>query len=87
VNNHPVTSTLVATISSNRRDHDRGEAVEAGVAPEQVYEDTASGKRDDRPGLAACLKALREGDTLIVDSGEHLSGRPRDIAFDTKKKK
>ena len=27
------------------------------------------------------------GDTLIVDSGEHLSGRPRDIAFDTKKKK
>jgi NAD(P)-dependent dehydrogenase (short-subunit alcohol dehydrogenase family) len=27
------------------------------------------------------------GDTLIVDSGEHLVGRPRDIAFDGKKKK
>jgi NAD(P)-dependent dehydrogenase (short-subunit alcohol dehydrogenase family) len=27
------------------------------------------------------------GDTLIVDGGEHLSGRPRDIAFDRKKKK
>ena len=27
------------------------------------------------------------GDTLIVDSGEHLIGRPRDIAFDSKKKK
>lgn len=26
----------------------------------------ASGRRDDRPGLAACLKALREGDTLLV---------------------
>lgn len=26
------------------------------------------------------------GDTLIVDSGEHLTGRPRDIAFDKKKK-
>jgi NAD(P)-dependent dehydrogenase (short-subunit alcohol dehydrogenase family) len=26
------------------------------------------------------------GDTLIVDSGEHLSGRPRDIAFDRKRK-
>jgi NAD(P)-dependent dehydrogenase (short-subunit alcohol dehydrogenase family) len=26
------------------------------------------------------------GDVLIVDSGEHLSGRPRDIAFDTRKK-
>ncbi len=31
-----------------------------------TYEDAASGKRDDRPGLAACLKALREGDTLVV---------------------
>ncbi|MBS0550544.1 MAG: SDR family oxidoreductase [Proteobacteria bacterium] len=27
------------------------------------------------------------GDTLVVDGGEHLSGRPRDIAFDRKKKK
>jgi NAD(P)-dependent dehydrogenase (short-subunit alcohol dehydrogenase family) len=26
------------------------------------------------------------GDTLVVDSGEHLAGRPRDIAFDKKKK-
>jgi NAD(P)-dependent dehydrogenase (short-subunit alcohol dehydrogenase family) len=26
------------------------------------------------------------GDTLIVDGGEHLSGRPRDIAFDRNKK-
>ncbi|HTR87364.1 MAG TPA: SDR family oxidoreductase [Reyranella sp.] len=25
------------------------------------------------------------GDTLIVDSGEHLTGRPRDVAFDKKK--
>jgi DNA invertase Pin-like site-specific DNA recombinase len=28
--------------------------------------DQASGKKDERPGLEACLKALREGDTLIV---------------------
>ena len=27
------------------------------------------------------------GDTLVVDGGEHLTGRPRDIAFDKKKKK
>ena len=38
----------------------------AGVNPQHIYEDTASGKRDDRPGLAACLKALRMADTLIV---------------------
>ncbi|WP_264785108.1 recombinase family protein, partial [Gluconobacter cerinus] len=35
----------------------------AGVRPEHIYEDTASGRRDDRPGLTACLKALRSGDT------------------------
>ena len=35
----------------------------AGVNAKHVYEDTASGKRDDRPGLAACLKALRAGGT------------------------
>lgn len=38
----------------------------AGVAADHVYTDTASGKRADRPGLAACLKALRPGDTLVV---------------------
>jgi DNA invertase Pin-like site-specific DNA recombinase len=38
----------------------------AGVDPDRLYEDLASGRRDDRPGLASCLKALREGDTLVV---------------------
>jgi DNA invertase Pin-like site-specific DNA recombinase len=38
----------------------------AGVSTDQVYSDEASGKRDDRPGLEACLKALREGDTLYI---------------------
>ena len=37
-----------------------------GVSPDQVYSDEASGKRDDRPGLGACLKALRSGDTLYT---------------------
>lgn len=38
----------------------------AGVSHDSIYEDMASGRRDDRPGLVACLKALREGDTLVV---------------------
>jgi DNA invertase Pin-like site-specific DNA recombinase len=38
----------------------------AGVKPKHLYEDKASGKRDDRLGLEACLKALRAEDTLIV---------------------
>ena len=31
-----------------------------------LYEDKASGKKEDRPQLAACLKALRAGDTVVV---------------------
>jgi DNA invertase Pin-like site-specific DNA recombinase len=38
----------------------------AGVEAAQHYEDRASGQRNDRPGLASCLKALRDGDTLVV---------------------
>jgi len=38
----------------------------AGVESRHLYEDAASGSREDRPGLTACLKALREGDTLVV---------------------
>jgi DNA invertase Pin-like site-specific DNA recombinase len=38
----------------------------AGVKTKQIYEDCASGTRDERPGLTACLKALREKDVLVV---------------------
>jgi DNA invertase Pin-like site-specific DNA recombinase len=47
-------------------DLQRDALIAAGVERSHLYEDQASGKKDDRPGLEACLKALREGDTLIV---------------------
>jgi DNA invertase Pin-like site-specific DNA recombinase len=47
-------------------DLQRDALLAAGVDPRHLYEDAISGKRDDRPSLAACLKALREGDTLVV---------------------
>jgi DNA invertase Pin-like site-specific DNA recombinase len=39
---------------------------EAGVTERDIYDDMASGARADRPGLENCLRALREGDTLVV---------------------
>jgi DNA invertase Pin-like site-specific DNA recombinase len=39
-------------------DLQRDALVGAGVSPEHIYENKASGKDDDRPALAACLKAL-----------------------------
>ena len=37
-----------------------------GVDPTHIYEDYASGRIDERPGLLAALKALRHGDVLMV---------------------
>jgi DNA invertase Pin-like site-specific DNA recombinase len=47
-------------------DLQRDALVQAGIDGERLYKDHASGKRDDRPGLDACLKALRQGDTLVI---------------------
>jgi DNA invertase Pin-like site-specific DNA recombinase len=47
-------------------DLQRDALLAAGVSERHLYSDTASGKKDDRPGLAACLQALRKGDTLVV---------------------
>ena len=38
-------------------DLQRDALVAAGVEAARIYSDRASGKRDDRPGLEACLKA------------------------------
>src|ERR1700724_1035900 len=54
------------TDGSQATDLQRDALLAAGVDPQHLYEDAASGKRDDRPGLTACLKALREGDTRLV---------------------
>ncbi len=38
----------------------------AGVDERHLHHDRASGARDDRPGLKACMADLREGDVLVV---------------------
>ena len=51
---------------SQNTDLQRDALIAAGIDADALYEDHASGKKDDRPQLAACVKALREGDTLVV---------------------
>ena len=56
---------VIKADGSQTVDLQRDALVAAGVDPAHLYEDHASGKKDDRPGLEACLKALRVGDTLV----------------------
>ena len=51
---------------SQVHDLQRDALIAAGVAPDQIYEDSASGRLDKRPGLDACLKSLRRDDTLVI---------------------
>ncbi|VVE77003.1 DNA invertase [Pandoraea captiosa] len=44
-----------------------------------IYEDKASGKTADRPELLHCLKALREGDTLVVWRLDRLGRNLQDL--------
>ena len=51
---------------SQALDLQRDALLGTGIPAGQIYEDLASGKQDDRPGLEACLKALQSGDTLVA---------------------
>jgi DNA invertase Pin-like site-specific DNA recombinase len=43
-------------------DLQRDALLAAGIDTDHIYEDLASGSLDARPGLTACLKALRKGE-------------------------
>lgn len=47
-------------------DLQRDALLAAGVDARQLFEDHASGAKDDRPGLAQALKFVRPGDVLVV---------------------
>ena len=40
--------------------------IEAGVSPDKIYSDMASGASDNREGLKYLLKSLNPGDTVVV---------------------
>jgi DNA invertase Pin-like site-specific DNA recombinase len=52
-------STVAQTLDQQHEALDK-----AGVA--KTFSDTMSGARDDRPGLAALMEYVREGDTVVV---------------------
>lgn len=55
--------TRVSTVSQTL-DQQNDALVKAGVS--KTFSDTMSGARDDRPGLAAMMEYVREGDTVVV---------------------
>ena len=57
---------ISSTDASKATDLQRDALNAAGVEPAHIYADRVSGRRKDPSGLAACLKALREGDTLVL---------------------
>jgi DNA invertase Pin-like site-specific DNA recombinase len=53
--------------SDGNLDLQKDSLVSAGVSADTIYEEFASGKREDRPELKQCLKSLRDGeDTLVI---------------------
>lgn len=50
-----------------------------GAGCEQLFQEAASGKFRERPELIACLRSLREGDTLIVWKLDRLARSLKDL--------
>ncbi len=56
----------VSTTDKQSTDLQRNALTAAGVDPRHIFEDKASGAKDDRPGLKAALDFLARGDVLVV---------------------
>ena len=54
------------TDGSQSLDLQRDALLKEGVISDAIYDDHASGKLAERPGLTACMKALRKDDVLVV---------------------
>ena len=55
--------TRVSTVAQTL---DQQNAALAAAAVTKTFSDTMSGARDDRPGLAALMDYVRDGDTVVV---------------------
>lgn len=68
-------------VSTEKQDHglQRDALLLAGVAEEDIFQDTISGSKISREGRNACLKFLIPGDTLYVWRLDRFSRNLRDI--------
>jgi DNA invertase Pin-like site-specific DNA recombinase len=55
-----------ARVSTEDQNLDLQRDALTAVGCERIFEDKASGVRDDRPGLAEALSHLRQGDCLVI---------------------
>lgn len=65
------------TDQNNQRQID--EMIRFGVAPEDIFQDKASGKTVDRPAWQACFRDLQNGDWLIIYSLDRLGRKLADL--------
>ncbi|WP_442467138.1 recombinase family protein [Rhodoblastus sp.] len=65
---HMLVGYMRVSSADDRQSNDlqRDALIAAGVDERHLHDDKASGARDDRPGLKACLADLRAGDCLVV---------------------
>lgn len=53
--------------------------VKSGIDRKRIYNDHASSRKDSRPGLESCLKALQPGNTLVVWKLDRLGRDMKDL--------
>ena len=70
---------LRVSTSGQTVDQQRDAITAAGIDPDRVFTDTASGRAGaDRPGWRDCLGWLRQGDTVVVVAIDRLGRSVRD---------
>jgi DNA invertase Pin-like site-specific DNA recombinase len=68
-----------ARVSTRDQNLDLQLAALSSAGCDRIFEDTMSGTKAGRPGLAKALEALREGDTLIVWKLDRLGRSVKDL--------